>query len=115
MGSICQLVVMSFWGTGKPFSDGKAYFREKGKVNKKVWYGLLGVVIALPILLIAAGLLSSADAVFRKMTTDFHELDPSDNIFNVVIRVTFLFLPHALTSYLCKAKHPGRSEGSQKG
>ena len=62
---------MSFGELGKPFSDGKAYFREKGKVNKKVWYGLLGVVIALPILLIAAGLLSSADAVFRKMTTDF--------------------------------------------
>ena len=70
VGSICQLIVMSFGELGKPFSDGKAYFREKGKVNKKVWYGLLGVVIALPIVLIAAGLLSSADAVFRKMTTD---------------------------------------------
>ena len=71
VGSICQLVVMSFGELGKPFSDGKTYFREKGKVNKKVWYGLLGVVIALPILLITAGLLSSADAVFR------NELDPS--------------------------------------
>ncbi|EKC75378.1 conserved hypothetical protein, membrane, partial [human gut metagenome] len=113
---ICQLVVMSFGELGKPFSDGKAYFREKGKVNKKVWYGLLGVVIALPIVLIAAGLLSSADAVFRKMTTDFMNWIRPGNIFNAVIRVTFLFFTsYALTSYPVQAKHPGRSEGSQKG
>ena len=101
VGSICQLVVMSFGELGKPFSDGKAYFREKGKVNKKVWYGLLGVVIALPILLIAAGLLSSADA---------------DNIFNVVIRVTFLFFTsYALTSYLCKRSIPEEVKDRRKG
>ena len=31
--SICQMSVMSFGELGMPFSDGKAYFREKGKVN----------------------------------------------------------------------------------
>jgi len=50
VGSICQLIVMSFGELGKPFSDGKAYFREKGKVNKKVWYGLLGVVIGVMVM-----------------------------------------------------------------
>ena len=116
VGSICQLVVMSFGELGKPFSDGKAYFREKGKVNKKVWYGLLGVVIALPILLIAAGLLSSADAVFRKMTTDFMNWIRPDNIFNVVIRVTFLFFTsYALTSYLCKRSIPEEVKDRRKG
>lgn len=107
---------MSFGELGKPFSDGKAYFREKGKVNKKVWYGLLGVVIALPILLIAAGLLSSADAVFRKMTTDFMNWIRPDNIFNVVIRVTFLFFTsYALTSYLCKRSIPEEVKDRRKG
>ena len=116
VGSICQLVVMSFGELGKPFSDGKAYFREKGKVNKKVWYGLLGVVIALPILLIAAGLLSSADAVFRKMTTDFMNWIRPDNIFNVVIRVMFLFFTsYALTSYLCKRSIPEEVKDRRKG
>ena len=116
VGSICQLVVMSFGELGKPFSDGKAYFREKGKVNKKVWYGLLGVVIALPIVLIAAGLLSSADAVFRKMTTDFMNWIRPDNIFNVVIRVTFLFFTsYALTSYLCKRSIPEEVKDRRKG
>lgn len=116
VGSICQLVVMSFGELGKPFSDGKAYFREKGKVNKKVWYGLLGVVIALPILLIAAGLLSSADAVFRKMTTDFMNWIRPDNIFNVVIRVTFLFFTsYALTSYLCKRSITEEVKDRRKG
>ena len=80
------------WGTGEAFFRWQSYFREKGKVNKKVWYGLLGVVIALPIVLIAAGLLSSADAVFRKMTTDFMNWIRPGNIFNVVIRVTFCSL-----------------------
>ena len=116
VGSICQLVVMSFGELGKPFSDGKAYFREKGKVNKKVWYGLLGIVIALPIVLIAAGLLSSADAVFRKMTTDFMNWIRPDNIFNVVIRVTFLFFAsYALTSYLCKRSIPEEVKDRRKG
>ena len=116
MGSICQLVVMSFGELGKPFSDGKAYFREKGKVNKKVWYGLLGVVIALPILLIAAGLLSSADAVFRKMTTDFMNWIRPGNVFNVVIRVTFLFFAsYALTSYLCKRSITEEVKDHRKG
>ena len=116
VGSICQLVVMSFGELGKPFSDGKAYFREKGKVNKKVWYGLLGVVIALPIVLIAAGLLSSADAVFRKMTTDFMNWIRPDNIFNVVIRVMFLFFAsYALTSYLCKRSIPEEVKDRRKG
>ena len=116
VGSICQLIVMSFGELGKPFSDGKAYFREKGKVNKKVWYGLLGVVIALPIVLIAAGLLSSADAVFRKMTTDFMNWIRPGNIFNVVIRVTFLFFTsYALTSYLCKRSIPEEVKDRRKG
>lgn len=116
VGSICQLVVMSFGELGKPFSDGKAYFREKGKVNKKVWYGLLGVVIALPILLIAAGLLSSADAVFRKMTMDFMNWIRPGNVFNIVIRVTFLFFAaYALTSYLCKRSIPEEVKDCRKG
>ena len=103
VGSICQLIVMSFGELNRPFIDGKAYFREKGKVNKKVWYGLLGAVIAIPILLIAAGLLSSADAVFRKMTTDFVNWIRPGNVFNVVFRITFLFFAsYALTAYLCK-------------
>ena len=116
MGSIWQLVVMSFGELGKPFSDGKAYFREKGKVNKKVWYGLLGVVIALPILFIAAGLLSSADAVFRKMTVDFMNWIRPGNVFNVVIRVMFLFFTsYALTSYLCKRSIPEEVKDRRKG
>ena len=103
VGSICQLIVMSFGELNRPFIDGKAYFREKGKVNKKVWYGLLGAVIAIPILLIAAGLLSSADAVFRKMTTDFVNWIRPGNVFNVVFRIAFLFFAsYALTACLCK-------------
>ena len=111
-----QLVVIELRGTGEAFFRWQSYFREKGKVNKKVWYGLLGVVIALPIVLIAAGLLSSADAVFRKMTTDFMNWIRPGNIFNVVIGVTFLFFTsYALTSYLCKRSIPEEVKDRRKG
>ena len=116
MGSICQLVIMSFGELSRPFSDGKAYFQQKRKINKKVWYGLLGAVIALPILSIAVGLLSSADAVFRKMTLDFMNWIRPGNIFNVVVRIAFLFFAsYALTSYLCKKSISEEVKDRRKG
>ena len=62
---IDQIAYMRFASVYRQFADVNSFMQEiqnmldkgKGKVNKKVWYGLLGVVIALPILLIAAGLL----------------------------------------------------------
>ena len=67
-------------------------------------------------LLIAAGLLSSADAVFRKMTVDFMNWIRPGNVFNIVVRVTFLFFTsYALTSYLCKRSIPEEVKDRRKG
>ena len=45
-GAICQLGGYGALGNVGKLFRWQANFREKGKVNKKVWYGLLGVVIA---------------------------------------------------------------------
>ena len=79
--SIIQLVCASIGEIYRPFADGAAYYKERGgKNNKTVWSALLGVVIAVPMLLLVAGLLSGADAVFRQMTNDFFEWIQPGNI-----------------------------------
>ena len=104
LGSICQLLVMSFGELGTPFKDGKAYYRRKGeKINKKGMYFVPGLVIAIPLLLVVLLLLSSADAVFRQMTKSLLENIHFGNIMNVLFRIAFLFFAsYALISYLCK-------------
>lgn len=102
-GSICQLIIMSFGELESPFKDGRSFFQKRGKGNKKLWYGLLGALIALPILLIVAGLLSSADVLFREMTLNFVEWIKPLNIINIFARIIFLFFAaYAMTAYLCK-------------
>ena len=70
-----------------------------------------------PIVLIAAGLLSfPLIGAFRKMTTDFMELDSRPgNIFNVVIRVTFCTYFLCTDFFICVREASWRKrEGSQK-
>lgn len=104
LGSICQLIVMSFGELGRPFRDAKAYCREKGdKLNKKGLYVLLGLVIAVPLFLIVLLLLAGADAVFRQMTKSLFDAINFGSIMNVLFRIAFLFFAsYALISYLCK-------------
>ncbi len=101
--AICQLVVMSLGEIGRPFSDGTRYLKNRqGKKNKRVWYGLLGLVIAIPLFFMVLGLLSSADAVFRQLTNNLLEYIKLGNILNVVFRIAFLFFfSYILTAYLC--------------
>ncbi len=101
--AICQLVVLSLGEIVRPFSDGKRYLKNrKGKKDKRVWYGLLGLVIAIPLFFMMLGLLSSADAVFRQLTNNFLEYIEPGNIFNMVFRILFLFFfSYILLAYLC--------------
>lgn len=104
LAAICGLVFASIGELGRPFVDMTAYFKDqKDKQLGKIWYGVLGVVIALPLLLVVLLLLSSADAVFREMTRTFLENLNLANIFNVIFRIVFLYLAsYLLTAYLCK-------------
>lgn len=114
--AICQLVFMSMGELGRPFTDGAFHYREKGKKNKKLWSAILGCLIAVPLLLLVAGLLSAADALFRQITDHVMELIKPDNIFNVIFRVAFIFFSsYALTAYLCKRNIKEEVKDKRKG
>ena len=103
LGSICVLIFACFGEIGRPFTDGAAYYKNNGRKNKTLWYGILGVVLSVPLLLIVAALLSGADAVFRKMTNDFFNMIQPGNIFNVMFRIMFIFFSsYMLVAFLCK-------------
>lgn len=102
--AICQLVFASLGELDRPFSDASVYMRQKGKKNSaKIGYIVLGAIIALPLLLLVILLLGSADAVFRDITGRFLRNINMSNIFNVVVRICFMyFATYLLTAYLCK-------------
>lgn len=104
--SIGQLVFASLGELKRPVAD-SAYYRKNRESdgNKKVWYFLLGLLIAVPVLVVVLMLLSSADAVFRKITNDIFEDIQLVNLLNIAFRVTCIFFAsYALTAYLCKHK-----------
>ena len=104
LGSIVMMVFGSLGEVGRPFADFGAYLKEDGRnKNKKLWSVLLGVVIALPLLFVAAALLGSADAVFRQMTKAFFDRIQPANICNVLFRILFLFFAsYLLLAFLCR-------------
>lgn len=103
LGSIIELVFCSLGELGRPFTDGAAYRKDKGGIqNRTLGYAMLGVVIAIPLLLVVTLLLSGADAVFRQMTSRFFDNVNFGNIFNVVFRIVAMFFAsYILTAYLC--------------
>lgn len=116
LGSIFELMILSLGEMGRPFSDGMNYYRTQGKKNKTFWNGVLGVVIAVPLLLVVLGLLSAADALFRQMTTDFLDFIQPDNIFNVICRIIFMFFAsYMLTSFLCQRTFKEEVKDKRKG
>ncbi|MCI9143573.1 MAG: DUF4173 domain-containing protein, partial [Lachnospiraceae bacterium] len=106
LGSICVLIFASIGELGRPFTDGATYRKGRGKkVDKRVWYAGLGLLIAIPLFLVVLLLLASADAVFRQMTARLLQSISLGSIINVVFRITVLFFAaYAVTAYLCKKR-----------
>lgn len=109
LGSIFVMCLACLSEIGRPFADATAYFRgdegyEEGQSkNKYFWYVVLGVLLAVPLLVIVIALLAGADAVFRQITSDLLDGINFGNIVNVIFRITFLyFASYMLLAYLCK-------------
>lgn len=102
---------------GRPFTDAVRYFRHQGgKKNKNLWLVFLGIVIALPLLLVVTALLASADAVFRQMAESVLKGFRIGNLFNVFFRITFLFFAsYLLTAFLCKRTLSSAVKDHRKG
>lgn len=106
LGSICRLVFASIGELGRPFTDGAVYGKSRSnKLDKRIWYVGLGLVIGIPLLLIVLLLLSSADAIFGQMAERFLEAVNLADCFGILLRMAFVFFAsYALIAYLCKRK-----------
>ena len=64
---------------GKPTSDMKAYLeREKNKGKSKTRYVILGILLSVPLVVILAALLSSADLVFARLLAKIFHFNAAD-------------------------------------
>lgn len=104
LGAICQTVFMAIGEIPRPFGDARWYVKNKmDRKNSKLVYMLLGLVIALPILLVVFALLNSADAVFRDMANRLLEHFNLGNVLLVLFMWAFMFMAsYCIISYLCQ-------------
>ena len=67
---------------GKPTSDMKAYLeREKNNGKSKTRYVILGILLSVPLVVILAALLSSADLVFARLLAKIFHFNAADVFF----------------------------------
>ncbi len=105
LGSICAMAA-SLGEWNRPIADASAY-RKSGarKMDKRIWYAGLGLLVGIPLMLIVLLLLASADAVFRQMTKGLLENITIYNIFCVLLQMTLVYFgSYALIAWLCRGK-----------
>jgi len=119
--SMLRLLFVSLGEIGRPFSDGRTYLKENNKIlNKKVAAVLIGVVAALPILMVVLMLLGSADAVFGDMLDSVRQgirlgeniIDLIDILFRICV---FTVIVYAWLAYLSGDKLPKEETEGKKG
>ncbi len=103
LGSIFVMVFACFGELGRPFSDRKVYRKNHpDKDGKKFWAVIVGMIAAVPLLLVVLLLLSSADAVFRQITWKLWDNFGFLDVMNIMFRIIFIFFAsYTLLSYLC--------------
>ncbi len=117
LGNIFILVFASIGELPQPFVDATRYFKqEKSKKNKTLWYVLLGVIIAIPLVAFVVAMLSGADAVFRQVTDTLLAGVSFGNMFNISFRIGFIFFStYWLVSFLCKRTLNEEVKDNRKG
>lgn len=90
---------------------------NKNKKNEKVIYGIIGVCIAIPVIVIMTGLLASADEVFKNVFVDLGEMLKIDSILSngigIMIMVVVGFIaPYAVFVYMNKRSIVPKTEKS---
>lgn len=103
LGAIPELCFGCLGEMARPIQDGIRYgAKHQSKEKKKIFYVLLGLVITLPLFLIVAALLSSADVVFRQVTDAIMLAINFENVFGIVFSIVFwYFAIYMLVANLC--------------
>ena len=119
---ITQFCDVSHWGLGKfaatipsviltsleelarPIADMAGFTKkDQPEGTRRMIYVLLGLLLTIPLFLIVAALLSSADALFRQITDTVVCFINFGNVFGVIFRVVFwYFATYMLVARLCK-------------
>lgn len=97
LGEILAASVLSVKMIPAPFYDGNAFMKKReSSKNRYIGKILLGLVLAIPVLVVLSALLSSADAVFGNMFSRFFsEIADLGNI----VKVLFMLLLGFFSSY----------------
>ncbi len=95
--SFLLLPLKSLGSLGMPFLDGNRYFKKTRLLkNDNIRNTLIGLILAIPLLLIVTVLLSSADLLFGKITAGI-----SDTLFSGDIYLIFLMVFLAFIACYC--------------
>lgn len=90
-----------------PFSQmKKALQKEKDGDNKNIKYTIIGVVCAVPVLIIIGTILASADSVFRNMISNIFRLDVFfTNLFEIAVMLLIGYMvPYAFSTFMKSGK-----------
>ncbi len=95
IGAVINVVCTSFAFIFTPFSDFSIYLKsrnkEQNKSEGKGKYVLLGILAAIPLLIVVLMLLGSADAVFGDILTRIFAFDINDNFWGIIFSLLFAF------------------------
>ena len=117
MGSFLQIIFCSLSALDRPFADGNRYRKsfEKGK-GSKVFYAVVGFLVALPLFAVIFWLLLSADAVFREGSRQLLGGIDLWDICQVIGMVALMFFAvYCLLSYLCEKNIKEEVKDRRKG
>jgi hypothetical protein len=114
IGSLFTLPLVFQSETHQPgaAAEGAAVAQPRSRVGwKRFWAILRGLLIALPVLAIFAGLLSSADLVFAQRLHDFTRLFRLENLPQYLFRLFYiLIIAYALAGAILHAARKSRDE-----
>ena len=102
LGSIIETALGAIGELPEPFLDITDFVKKEGKQKKELWYGLMGTIIAIPLLMLVTVLLSSADVFFGQMTSHLLKAFDMETVAGITIRiVAVFFIVYMIISYLC--------------
>ena len=102
--TILSVILRSLEELTRPIADMAGFTKKnQSEGTRRMIYVLLGLLLTIPLFLIVAALLSSADVLFRQITDAVLGFINLENVFSVFFHVVFwYFATYMLVARLCK-------------